>query len=504
MKTLLTKYPVIVIVLLCIVTRLPQLLSPYLFLDEDECVTGVMAKYLMAGKDFSLFFWGQRYGFTFLESCAIVPFYLILGIGTLAVKLGILFLWTIGVIFLYKIILLLNKNNQLQALLLITLFICLPAWAVWAMKARGGYITAFTLSNLCILLLLHPATKDKIGYSILNGLLIVLIYESQMLWLTGVLPLFAFQLLSEKKWKQTIITLLVSIVCLGCFWYYQQGITISYNPVFKLPPIEQVGPRIARFPEYLYNSLHGQYFFDVYESPFVPGAIMAVACSIILYLLTLKGIVHLLFKRKGYGLFIMSSCFVILIFIFNLTSIKEEGRYLLPVSAFALIAVCIYLKDKQLNKPIRFTIIGFIVTGFISMISFYNFQFQQGKKGQVIKLIQFLKSHQYKYCYSTDCMLPWHIIFYSNEDIVSRMPFYPGRHVTYDDKIDQTFLSGNTKEIAVVGNTGHYLGLHLPDTSFVDLSFKDNSFFISSVPSKTELFKTFAQKGGKFPENLRH
>lgn len=58
---------ILVIILLCFASRLPQILSSNLFLDGDECIVGLMAKHLFEGIEFPLYFYGQFYGFSLLE-----------------------------------------------------------------------------------------------------------------------------------------------------------------------------------------------------------------------------------------------------------------------------------------------------------------------------------------------------------------------------------------------------------------------------------------------------
>ena len=40
------------------VSRLPQLRTPNLLVDGDECILGLMAKHVAHGKEFPVFFWG--------------------------------------------------------------------------------------------------------------------------------------------------------------------------------------------------------------------------------------------------------------------------------------------------------------------------------------------------------------------------------------------------------------------------------------------------------------
>src|SRR4051812_36732247 len=108
----------LILVFFCVFTRLPQLLSSALFLDSDECVLGLMTKHMLQGKEFSVFFWGQSYGFSLIEELFILPFMAVLGVTILAVKLGMLSLWCIGVVFFYKALLAIDGRNKVLALLL--------------------------------------------------------------------------------------------------------------------------------------------------------------------------------------------------------------------------------------------------------------------------------------------------------------------------------------------------------------------------------------------------
>lgn len=113
------KLTIPVFILFIFITRLPQLASPYLLLDGDECLVALMAKHIYNGTEFPVFFWGQQYGFTLVECIMMLPFYAVLGINAIAVKLAMLSLWTIGVLFLYKTLKLLNKGNEWMPFLLI-------------------------------------------------------------------------------------------------------------------------------------------------------------------------------------------------------------------------------------------------------------------------------------------------------------------------------------------------------------------------------------------------
>src|SRR5581483_4285297 len=100
----------LLLVIACVLSRLPELASDNLLLDGDECVVALMARHIVNHSAFYPFFSGQTYGFSLIECCFIIPFYLLFGVTTLSVKCSMLLLWTVGVLFLYRAFTLVNKT----------------------------------------------------------------------------------------------------------------------------------------------------------------------------------------------------------------------------------------------------------------------------------------------------------------------------------------------------------------------------------------------------------
>jgi len=149
MKMLILKNDILIVVLICIISRLPQILSPYLFLDPDESIMGLMAKHFSEGKVIPYFFYGQNYGFALIEVFIISLFYKTVGISDLSIKISMLLLWIVGVIFFYKTLKQIEpKKHGWTLMLTIFLFVLSPAWAIRSLKAHGGYITSFGLSSV--------------------------------------------------------------------------------------------------------------------------------------------------------------------------------------------------------------------------------------------------------------------------------------------------------------------------------------------------------------------
>lgn len=478
----LLKYPVAFLILACIVTRLPQLLSPNLFLDPDECVTATMAKYLIEGKDYSLYFWGQDFGITILENLFIIPFYLVLGINTLSVKLGMLSLWTVGAIFLYKTILAISGRNISSALILTLLFICLPAWAVWSMKARGGYLTSFTLSTIFTFLLYDARFNMRIWVWILLGILLQLIYESQLLWLIGVLPLMVYALTTQKKIKHIIAFFVSLAVFFYLFSIYKGNSGVTSNRL-TIPDLKNIWTYFDRFPDYLYCSFQGHYYFSTFFPP-DPASAVCAALSVLLIagllILSLKEL--FLSKNKNYR-FIFSTLFIPGFYLFSLFMVNKEGRYFLPVTGFSLLSLSMFISSKNIRFSWRLFSILPIICGLAALNSFWYFQFEGDKEKSITALVHYLKEKKIKYCFSMDCMLPWHLIFYSDEAIIARIPFMTDRYQKFHSMVDSNFLEGG--KTAVIGYRV-YESEYVPRNAVYI-----NEFFIEENPDKQKIIDNF-------------
>jgi len=482
MQLLLKKYGIATVIILCFITRLPQLISPHLFLDGDECVVATMAKHLYEGKDFSIFFWGQKYGFTIIETLFILPFYALLGFSTLAVKSGILCLWTIGIIFFYKTIRLIVKDNAILCFIIVLFLITSPAWGVWSMKARGGYSTAFTLSSVSLFLLFAENLKPQIRF-FLFGVFIALISESQVFFLVGLLPLFFYNVIFQKQLKYTLVSLIVIVIVFTILYFYKQSIKSTYTPFLSVPDETIWMERVARFPSYLLKSLQGQYYFSFFQPADFFTVVSSYIFTIGFFSLMVLGIYHLFTDFKKYKHFIVSSFFTVGVLAYSCFTAQEEGRYLLPVPLFIIVSFALYIKNVSIKKNSWIPLAAINAIGLIGLITLYNFQFETNKKQSIQELIAYLRKHDLKYTYATDCMLPWYITFYSNEKLLSRMPFIPGRYDEYHRIIDSAYFAG--APTAVIGYKRNPLEMHLKNLNYT------SDFFIGINPPKEELLKVF-------------
>jgi hypothetical protein len=146
---------------LACVSRLPQLLSPNLLVDGDESVLGLMAKHFAAGRESR-----SSSGVNATDSRPSKPAPLRSRSGSpasdlapIALKTSMLALWMIGVLFLFLALTHIVGKNR--AFWIAAVFVVTPAWAVWSMKARGGYLTAFAASAIVLWIASRRERDDK-------------------------------------------------------------------------------------------------------------------------------------------------------------------------------------------------------------------------------------------------------------------------------------------------------------------------------------------------------
>lgn len=459
MKFLSGKNAIITIILLCIISRLPQLMSEKLILDGDECVVALMAKHLYIGKEFPVFFYGQAYGLSFFECLFIIPFYMVLGYTTIAVKLAMLTMWTIGVLFLYKTMKLLHTGkNKLLPFLMILLFIWFPAWAVWSMKARGGYLTAFMFSS--VFMYLTFAMRESIYKYFLLGLVFVVIMQSSFFWLIGISPLLAYRLIQKKSLVGSVGFLLSSTVLFLAFYFYKQTITVFYSPPFPFPEGHLID-FILRIPEFLFSTFHGKYFFFMIQKPYQSAAILAGLFTAVVIILPFIGAYKFFADRKRSALFITSVLFIPPMLAYTIWSIEIQARYLLPVFGFAVIALMLLLEKVRKYRPMNAGIAMLVLVGVPALIAFEDFEFTQVRDKSFRATLKWAIDNDIRYTFGHDPFLVWQTVFYSNEQVLCREVEMPGRYPEYTYKINDALDKGI--KTALIGYEDDYWGLNLPN-----------------------------------------
>jgi hypothetical protein len=448
------------------VSRLPQLLSPNLFLDGDECTLGLMAKHVAQGKELPIFFYGQHHGLSTVEAVAGAISFITVGVGAVPLKVAMLVLWTLGVLFLFlaqSTLLGPRKSFWISSVLLLN-----PAWAVWSMKARGGYITAFTATAALLWLLGHDRerrsrngerhSQDKASHAVVRwlvaGALTTIIFLAQPLWLPGVLPIAAAALISRRRVSCALGY--AGMMAAGFLLVRQSGGPPVGNPdpVGSLPGLAQQ----------IYVNLTGSYYlFWPIDPPGPVTKVLAVAWCGLLAATVLMQLYRLLTRRycwSSHLLFLSVSSTLIAEW---LLLRPRDPRYLLPMSAPLVLLAGIEIVDlvdrRLLSKRIA---VGFTLTalllGSVSIHEFraFNFLWPNAPNGlsearRMRQVLSYLKVRDVGHVFSMNGLLEWQLMFYSNEQVLARFPYENDRYLPYVVEVNRALENG--KPIAVVGYT---------------------------------------------------
>jgi hypothetical protein len=446
--------------LISLVSRLPQLRSPNLLVDGDECVLGLMAKHLAQGKEFPIFFYGQHYGLSSVEAAAGALSFVGFGVGALPLKLAMLALWTLGVIFLF-----LAQSKLLGAtrsFWITVVFLLNPAWAVWSMKARGGYLTAFTATAALLWLLVQGRERESVVRWLIAGALTSVIYLAQPLWLPGVLPILAVVLVSRRRVSWGVSYLAVTAAAILLVKLVPATTPDTWGaPGLGNPNVFGSLPDVAR---QIYVNLTGSYYLWSAIDP--PGPATNVLAVIWCGMLPAAALVQRHRLRTGRyclpsHLLFISVCST-LVGEWVLLGVRD-ARYLLPLSALLVLLAGVEIVDfveRGLLSKTTAGLLTFVVLllGSLSMREFRDFNYlwksapnQLSEAKRLQQLFRYLKVEDVTHVFSMNGLLDSQLVFYSDEQVLSRWSDPLGRYPAYVSEVDRALAKGET--VAVVGYT---------------------------------------------------
>ena len=462
MKYLKGNLAILAVIALCFISRIPMLTSPNMLLDGDESIVGLMAKHLYDGKAFPLYFYGQRYGFSLLEELFILPFYATMGMTGLALKLAMLSLWTTGVVFTCKTFLKLSKAGSVLPLLLTLLLIVCPAWTEWSMKARGGYLTAFTLSAILVYWLLDDERKLKPQHYLLMGLLMALLYESMPLWVPLPAMLLLYRLVKDFSVAR-LLSVVVSIALpLMLLAMHKQSLYEFHKPDPNLPMADW-WQKIARIPSFLYVSLHGFHSYYTELQPTWWQKLFAIGFMLLMSATIILAVVKMVMDRfKDVRIIILVASIFISLFVTIITPFPNY-RFMLPVTVAVLLLMQLVWSSKKLYL---LPIVVLLPIGIGSLFTCRQLKFTLVTEKSILLASAYLQKRQIKHVYSLHMYLAWQMNFYSKGKILCRDIAPVGRVPEMFSEIDNVLKSG--KLTAVIGVDNDYGNLDLQEVIVID------------------------------------
>lgn len=426
------KLLIIGIFVIGFISRILFASSNVFFFDGDEAIVGLMGLDHLQGQ-FPLFFYGQTYGFAFLESILISVVVLLFGHSMLAIKLPMLLLWLISVALLSLTIYRISGKRILPAALFAALFLLSPTWLVWSMKARGGYITAFLTSSIIIYWIFGVKSKLQEWKWLVSGLLLWITFEAQPLWFFPLLPFVAYGIYTHASqvkvaWRPIAFVLGGSLSAFGIFKLLKAGLDSTWNT--PAPKFASRLEKISEIPEVLKNTLGGNYFLSssyeptngAYSSLFLIVFVLAAILILRSFLADKKKDMN----QMGLVLLIATA------FSFTGFLVKSEPRYLLPFFGFALMLLIVGLQviKPSLSKGYLAAIgvvglVGMVMLPNFKQYSFVNMKITgvdsrvENDKKVMEELIRLFEHEGVKYVYTTNEFMQYQLNFMTNGEILT-------------------------------------------------------------------------------------
>jgi hypothetical protein len=454
---------------LTVISRLPQLLSRNLLLEGDECILGLMGMHLAQGREFPIFFYGQKYGLSIVEAPTAALSFTVFGAGAVPLKIAILAIWIAGVAFYFLAFA--RVVGTARSFWITLLLVLMPAWAATSMKAWSGYVTAFSATG-ATLYVMTGGDSTAVRW-VIAGAMTGIIYFAHPLWLPSLFPIVLHFLWLNRtrinciaSYVSGILGVMLVVFTTRTHWTAGAAETWTGPPIGDRHPLLEV-PRLLK---QTYLDLTGSYYFGtvVHAGRFTTATayiwlgIIAVAALLQVYrLLARKYLLwsHLLFA---------SVCSTAMA---NLVLLEwRDPRYLLALNVplVYLAGVEFFALIDGYRVPARRWVTAMIVVLTVHAVSIsefanYNYMWwtnsheSPSETKTLRKVIGYMRSRGVTHAFAMNALLQWPITFYSDETVIARWKADVDRYPPYIRKVDRALARG--EKVAIVGYVGFTYGL---------------------------------------------
>jgi hypothetical protein len=458
-----------------------------------------MGMHVAQGREFPIFFYGQKYGLAIVEAPAAALSFIIFGSGAVPLKLAILAVWIAGVTFYFLAFA--RVLGMARSFWIALLLVLMPAWGATAMKAWSGYVTAFSATGATLYLM----TRDDAGLMrwLIAGGATVIVYFAHPLWLPGVLPIVLYFLWSDRGRIRSIVAYASGIlfVIVVVFAVRTQGSAGTSETWFG-PPIGDRHPlaAVGLLWHQVYLNFTGAYYFGTVVHAGRFTTMMAWTWMGLLAAVTLLQVYRVLMRKHVmWSHLLFASISSTLIANWILLEWRDP-RYVLAMNAPLVFLVGVEFFDlidrtRATARQWRTAIVIVLALQAAAMNEFGSYtymwwrnSFDTPSEGRTLrKVIDSMRSRGVTHAFSMNALLQWTITFYSDEAVVARWKADRDRYPPYIAKIDRALDRGDT--VAIVGYVGYTYGLERmvanPD-AIVNI---DDKYFIYVGPSKDLLRK---------------
>ncbi len=479
-------------------SRAPQVLVGNTVPDGDECIVGLMAKHMLEGKRFPVFFYGQNYGLAFFEAGTAALFFWVFGMSGASLKAAMLVLWGLGWLFLVLAVRRLAKNTTAACIAAFALILC-PAWGAFSMKARGGMVTAFvfTYLSLWIVAQLYDDSRPRRAACVAIGVSAGLVCLAQPIWILGLVPFLLFLVLRRRKISDGV---LIAVGALSTVLLIL-GATASQRSAYWSPALFEnldVLQALERLPQRVWVTLSGAYWMT---SRLDSGPVTNFCASSWFGALVVSCLLAVVRWRRGLRFLVSHVCILSVTGVFAFSLLTSNNmfmyRYMLPFTGFTVILVAVefgaLLKGKRIARTAAIVMMGSLfVSGAWSLVEsrhlgFSGFPTPGGfaEEKAIDTLVDDLLSNGIGHVYCLDPMFQWNLMFASQERIVARWIDPADRCPEYPLAVDRALVS--RKRVAIVGEASLARSLR---ATLVNLGYSrlqprliENRYFVLADPT---------------------
>jgi hypothetical protein len=378
----------------------------------------------------------------------------IAGAGPLPLKAAMLVLWSGGVCALF--LALTHMVGRNRAFWIAAVVVLTPGWAVWSMKARGGYLTSFAAASLLLAIVVRPRERDTPAWWMAAGALVAVVWLAQPIWMPSVLPFLVYALVSRRRLTPTILCVSVAAAVVFAI----KLLPVASSDMWAGPPLGNPaiwGARV-RVAQQLFVTLSGSYYLTAAIDP--PGPVtraLATGWCVAFLLLAAAQIYRVATQRVCRWSHLLFAS-VALTFVANWTLLfARDGRYLLPLVAPLVMLAGI---DSALLPAVvaPAVLVAALAAGSASLYEFRNFSFlwtnppnAMSETHRLQLVINALTSRGVTHVFSMNGLLESQLNFYSGERIVARSVSANDRYPRYVDEANRALRAG--EPVAVVGYT---------------------------------------------------
>jgi hypothetical protein len=493
-RTLAAWSAVSALALVAVLARVPQLVSPNLLAEGDECIVGLMGLHVARLHDFPLFMYGQSYGLAIVEAPAAAVSFALFGAGAVTLKLAILAVWIAGAAFYFRVFS--RVLGTARGFWIALVLVLMPAWAVTSMKAWSGYVTAFAATAVAIDLIVRNEERRAAPW-LGAGLATATIYFAQALWLPGLLPIVLYHLVESRRlrcWTAYMCGTLASfaaVEALKISWPVY-SVDVWFRPSMGNPHLLASLPMLVR---QFYVCLTGSFYFGAAVAAGRVTTALAVFWFALFCAVLLLQVYRLATRRYLLWSHLLAASIVLTLLANWMLLEHRDARYVMAVNAPLAFLAGVELFDltDRFRIPWRRTVTAIllvVVVQAVAMREFAGYSYMwwttppsgPSETKTLRKLIGYMEARGVTRAYAMNLLLPWTITFYSNEAIIARSKGGRDRYQPYIVAADRALEAG--RPVAIVGYAGYTNGLEklVPDPSaIVDI---DGKYFVYIAPDR--------------------